>query len=114
MRRSSTPTWPALFACIERGGATIRRSSAGEFHREFARVRSSAAGSVSGSSSWTGGPAPAWYGFRFGCVESYYQAGRDPTRRRLRRLRSLAHSIREAANDGMREYRFLRGGEPFK
>ena len=26
----------------------------------------------------------------------------------------LAHTIREASNDGMREYRFLRGGEPFK
>jgi CelD/BcsL family acetyltransferase involved in cellulose biosynthesis len=26
----------------------------------------------------------------------------------------LAHSIREAMRDGMREYRLLRGGEPYK
>jgi len=62
-----------------------------------------------------GRPAAAWYGFRFGNVESYYQAGRDPGRSDDSvGFVLLAHSIREAAVDGMREYRFLRGAEPFK
>lgn len=62
-----------------------------------------------------GHPVSAWYGFRFGRVESYYQAGRDPAwERHSVGLVLLAHSIRAAAEDGMREYRFLRGGEAFK
>ncbi len=62
-------------------------------------------------------PRAAWYGFRFGGAESYYQAGRDlhPVWDKYRLgFVLLAHSIREAANDGAREYRFLRGSEDFK
>lgn len=57
----------------------------------------------------------AWYGFRFAGVESYYQAGRDSSLRDASvGLVLLAHSIREAAQDGMIEYRLLRGDERFK
>ena len=60
-------------------------------------------------------PAAAWYGFRFAGIESYYQAGRDP---RLGEQSVgfvlLAHSIRQAAEEGMHEYRLLRGNESFK
>ena len=57
----------------------------------------------------------AWYGFRFAGVESYYQAGRDPSLRDASvGLVLLAHSIRAAAEDGMTEYRLLRGDERFK
>jgi CelD/BcsL family acetyltransferase involved in cellulose biosynthesis len=60
-------------------------------------------------------PAAAWYGFRFAGVESYYQAGRDPAAGdEPVGFVLLAHSIREAAADGMREYRLLRGAESFK
>jgi CelD/BcsL family acetyltransferase involved in cellulose biosynthesis len=60
-------------------------------------------------------PVAAWYGFRFAGVESYYQAGRDPAvSEEAVGLVLLAHSIREAAADGMREYRLLRGAESFK
>ena len=60
-------------------------------------------------------PVAAWYGFRFAGVESYYQAGRDPSLRDASvGLVLLAHSIREAAEDGMTEYRLLRGDEGFK
>jgi CelD/BcsL family acetyltransferase involved in cellulose biosynthesis len=86
-----------------------------EFHREFARVALQRGWLRLWLLVLDGRPAAAWYGFRFGGVESYYQAGRDP------RFADasvgfvlLAHSIREAATDGMREYRFLRGAEPFK
>jgi CelD/BcsL family acetyltransferase involved in cellulose biosynthesis len=62
-----------------------------------------------------GRPAAAWYGFRLGGREWYYQAGWDPARARDGiGLVLLAHTVREAMRDGMREYRFLRGGEPFK
>jgi CelD/BcsL family acetyltransferase involved in cellulose biosynthesis len=62
-----------------------------------------------------GRPAAAWYGFRYGGAEWYYQAGRDP---RLDALSVgfvlLAHTVREALADGVDEYRLLRGGEPYK
>jgi CelD/BcsL family acetyltransferase involved in cellulose biosynthesis len=60
-------------------------------------------------------PAAAWYGFRFGGVESHYQGGRDPDWRRSSvGLVVLAHSLRESLRDGTREYRFLRGSESYK
>jgi CelD/BcsL family acetyltransferase involved in cellulose biosynthesis len=62
-----------------------------------------------------GRPAAAWYGFRFGGREWYYQAGWDPARARdAVGFVLLAHSVRAAMADGMSEYRFLRGGEAFK
>lgn len=85
------------------------------FHREFA----SAALEKGWLRLWflelDGRPAAVWYGFRFGQVEAFYQSGRDP------RWDSaslgfilLAHSIKEALDDGVREYRLLRGDEPYK
>jgi CelD/BcsL family acetyltransferase involved in cellulose biosynthesis len=57
----------------------------------------------------------AWYGLRFGGVESYYQAGRDPAWDRFAvGFVLLAHSIREAIADGMEEYRLGRGAERYK
>jgi dTDP-4-amino-4,6-dideoxygalactose transaminase/CelD/BcsL family acetyltransferase involved in cellulose biosynthesis len=57
----------------------------------------------------------AWYGFRFAGVESFYQSGRVPWPGEISLgLVLLAHTIREALDDGVAEYRFLRGGEPYK
>jgi CelD/BcsL family acetyltransferase involved in cellulose biosynthesis len=57
----------------------------------------------------------AWIGFRYAGVESYYQGGRDPAWDRTSvGLVLVLHTIREALVDGMREYRFLRGDEPYK
>ena len=62
-----------------------------------------------------GRPVAAWYGLRLGGTEFYYQAGRDPAFDRWSvGLVLLAHTIRAAAEDGMREYRLLRGGEGYK
>ena len=60
-------------------------------------------------------PVAAWYGFRFAGREFYYQAGRDPEFANLS-IGSvlLAHTIRAALNDGVREYRLLRGDESYK
>jgi CelD/BcsL family acetyltransferase involved in cellulose biosynthesis len=62
-----------------------------------------------------GRPAAAWYGFRYGGAEWYYQAGRDPQHDRLSiGFVLLAHTIREALDAGVDEYRLLRGDEPYK
>jgi CelD/BcsL family acetyltransferase involved in cellulose biosynthesis len=85
------------------------------FHRDFAPVALNRGWLRLWFLYVDGQPAAAWYGFRFGNVESYYQAGRDPVRSdESVGFILLAHSIREAAADGMHEYRFLRGAEPFK
>ena len=68
---------------------------------------------------WTleldGRPAAAWLGFRFGGAEWYYQAGRDPAlEREAVGFVLMAHTVREALNDGVGEYRLLLGGEAYK
>jgi CelD/BcsL family acetyltransferase involved in cellulose biosynthesis len=53
--------------------------------------------------------------FRFGRIEWYYQAGRDPAfERQAVGFVLLVHSLREAFEDGLQEYRLLRGAEPYK
>jgi CelD/BcsL family acetyltransferase involved in cellulose biosynthesis len=62
-----------------------------------------------------GRPRAALHGFRLGDVESFYQSGRDPTfDDRSVGFVVLLHAIREALADGMKEYRLLLGGEPYK
>jgi CelD/BcsL family acetyltransferase involved in cellulose biosynthesis len=57
----------------------------------------------------------ALYGFRFAGTESYYQAGRDPAWNHYRiGFVLLAHAIRRAAEEGVAEYRLLRGREDYK
>lgn len=60
-------------------------------------------------------PVAAWYGLRYAGIESFYQSGRDPALDRLNvGFVLLCHTIRCAFEDGMREYRFGLGGEPYK
>jgi CelD/BcsL family acetyltransferase involved in cellulose biosynthesis len=95
-----------------RGSGFVRWEA---FHRVFAAIALERGWLRLWFLELDGRPAAAWYGFRFGKVESYYQAGRDPGRSdQSVGFVLLAHSIREAAGDGMREYRFLRGAERFK
>jgi CelD/BcsL family acetyltransferase involved in cellulose biosynthesis len=57
----------------------------------------------------------AWYGFRFAQIDWYYQSGRDPLwERQSVGFVLLAHTIAAAFDDGMLEYRLLRGGEGYK
>jgi dTDP-4-amino-4,6-dideoxygalactose transaminase/CelD/BcsL family acetyltransferase involved in cellulose biosynthesis len=85
------------------------------FHREF--------GARAAERGWLrlwlleldGEPAAAWYGFRYAGVESHYQSGRDPRFDRLSTgMALLAHTIQAALDDGLCEYRMLRGAEPIK
>ena len=60
-------------------------------------------------------PVAAWHGFQVGRIANYYQAGRDPAYERLSvGFVLLAHTVRSAIEEGAAEYRFGRGGEPFK
>jgi dTDP-4-amino-4,6-dideoxygalactose transaminase/CelD/BcsL family acetyltransferase involved in cellulose biosynthesis len=60
-------------------------------------------------------PVAALSGFRFAGTESHYQGGRDPAwSSHSLGFVLLAHAIEQAANDGMQEYRLLRGGEAYK
>lgn len=85
------------------------------FHLDFARTAMDRGWLRLWTMELDGSPVAAWYGFRYAGIETYYQAGRDP---RLERLRVgtvlLAHTIRSACEDGMREYRFGLGGEDYK
>ena len=85
------------------------------FHREFAALALERGWLRLWFLELDGRPAAAWYGFRFGGVESFYQSGRA----RSHESGSvgfvlLSHTIREAINDGCDEYRFLRGAEAYK
>ena len=60
-------------------------------------------------------PVAAYYGFRFGATEWYYQAGRDPAWDGTAVGQVLlAHSIRMALQDGVESYRFGVGNEHYK
>jgi CelD/BcsL family acetyltransferase involved in cellulose biosynthesis len=86
-----------------------------KFHREFAARALELGWLRLWFMELDGTAVAAWYGFRFGGVEHAYQSGRE---RSLDRQSVgsvlLVHSIREALQDGIREYRFLRGGEAYK
>jgi CelD/BcsL family acetyltransferase involved in cellulose biosynthesis len=85
------------------------------FHREIARQALGQGRLRLWVVELDGRAAAAWLGFRFGNVESYYQAGRDPAHDAdSLGLVLLAHTIRAALDDGVEEYRFLRGSEPYK
>jgi len=85
------------------------------FHREFALCAFERGWARLWLLEVSGRPVAALYGFRFRDVEAYYQAGRDPAWDRASvGFVLLAHSIREALADGMREYRFLAGDQEYK
>jgi peptidoglycan/xylan/chitin deacetylase (PgdA/CDA1 family)/CelD/BcsL family acetyltransferase involved in cellulose biosynthesis len=85
------------------------------FHREFAAVALERGWLRLWLLELDGRPAAAWYGLRFGGVEHYYQSGRDPAFDSLSAaFVLLAHTIRSALDDGVREYRFGRGQDPYK
>jgi CelD/BcsL family acetyltransferase involved in cellulose biosynthesis len=85
------------------------------FHRDFASVALDRGWLRLWSLEVDGTTVAAWHGFRFGGLESYYQSGRDPEWDSYRvGFVLLTHTMREAFNDGMGEYRMLRGAEAYK
>jgi CelD/BcsL family acetyltransferase involved in cellulose biosynthesis len=84
-------------------------------HRDFARAAQDRGWLALRLLECAGRPIAALYAFRYGGVEWYYQAGRDPAWDRWSPgFVLLCTAIREAMADGLAEYRLLRGGEPYK
>jgi CelD/BcsL family acetyltransferase involved in cellulose biosynthesis len=97
------------------GESSVFTGKGEAFHLEFARQALERGWLRLWTMELDGRPVAAWYGLRYGGIESYYQAGRDPAVDGLSvGFVLLCHSIRSAFEDGMREYRFGSGGEPYK
>jgi len=94
------------------------RAFAGEreaLHRDFARRALERGWLRLWLLELDGEPVAAWYGFRFGGAEWFYQSGRDPARDDLSvGFVLMVHTIRSALDDGMQTYHLLRGGEEYK
>jgi len=85
------------------------------FHREFAAIALERGWLRLWICEVDGAPVAAWYGLRYADCECFYQSGRDPSwDEHSVGFVLLAHTIRSAFQDGMREYRFLRGGDAYK
>jgi len=97
------------------GASSFQRDAVLAFHREFAAVALGRGWLRLWTMEVDGEPAAAWYGFRFGGIESFYQSGRD---RRFDRFSvgflMLMRTIQAAFEDGLDTYAFLRGDEPYK
>ncbi len=97
------------------GEGAFQREAVVAFHHDFA----AAALERGWLRLWTmevdGEPAAAWYGFRFGGAESFYQSGRDPRFDRFSiGFLMLMRTVQAAFEDGLDRYAFLRGDEPYK
>lgn len=97
------------------GAGNAFSSQAGEaFHRDFART-ACAHGWLALYLLETAGRAVAGiYTLRFGGAISMYQSAAVADGPRSAGTALLAHVVQEAASAGVREYRFLRGGEDYK
>jgi CelD/BcsL family acetyltransferase involved in cellulose biosynthesis len=85
------------------------------FHRDFAAVALERGWLRLWICEVDGRAVAAWYGLRYAGSECFYQSGRDPDwDAQSVGFILLAHSIRCAFEDGMTEYRFLRGGDAYK
>lgn len=97
------------------GEGAFQREQVVAFHHDFA----AAALARGWLRLWTmeidGKPAAAWYGYRFGGAESFYQSGRDPSFDRFSiGFLMLMRTVQAAFEDGLDRYSFLRGDEPYK
>jgi len=96
-------------------GQDTRFSQTRRFHRAFAALALERGWLRLWIAEVGGRPAAAWYGFRYAGIESFYQTGRDPAFDSTSvGFVLLTHTIRSAVEDGVSEYRFLRGGEHYK
>jgi CelD/BcsL family acetyltransferase involved in cellulose biosynthesis len=97
------------------GSESRKLQSRRAFHQEFARLALDRGWLRLWTLEVDGGPVAIWYGIRFAGVDTYYQSARDPSfEGDSIGLVLLAHTIREAHQDHVSEYRFGRGGEAYK
>jgi CelD/BcsL family acetyltransferase involved in cellulose biosynthesis len=103
----------ALHAARWRDGSRFLGDAA--FHRDFAAVARGRGWLRLWFLEADGHAVSASLGFRYAGVEFDYQGGRDPSWSKSSvGLLLVARAIRGALEDGLREYRFLRGDEPYK
>lgn len=96
-------------------GGSFGRDSVAPFHLDFAPTALERGWLRLWTMRVDGEPAAAWYGFRFGRTEAYYQSGRDPRFDRYSvGFLMLARTIQAAFDDGLDRYGFLRGDEAYK
>jgi CelD/BcsL family acetyltransferase involved in cellulose biosynthesis len=98
-----------------KGGTSFGRDTVIPFHLDFAATAQEKGWLRLWEMRIDGEPAAAWYGFRFGDVEAYYQSGRDPRFDRFSvGFLMLTRTIQAAFDDGLSAYGFLRGNESYK
>jgi CelD/BcsL family acetyltransferase involved in cellulose biosynthesis len=103
----------ALHAARWPDGTSFLRHA--DFHRDFAAVACRRGWLRMWFLELDGRAVAAFYGFRYAGVEFDYQGGRDPAWQSASiGTLLLGHSMRSALEDGVREYRFLRGEEAYK
>jgi CelD/BcsL family acetyltransferase involved in cellulose biosynthesis len=96
-------------------GSVAFAGARADFHRDLARVMLERGWLRLWFLELDGQPVAAWHGFRYAGAEWFYQSGRDPSWERSSvGLVLLAHTIRAAIEDGIGDYRLLRGGEQYK
>jgi CelD/BcsL family acetyltransferase involved in cellulose biosynthesis len=95
-------------------GQETRFSEEEAFHREFAALAQKRGWLRFWFLELDDEPVAAWYGFRYCGIEYFYQAGRDPQCEGSPGFVLFCHTIRQALEDGVREYLLLRGDEAYK
>jgi CelD/BcsL family acetyltransferase involved in cellulose biosynthesis len=99
----------------KRWGGVTPFVGAAPFHKEFARHALGRGWLRLWFLEIDNRPVAAELGFRFGGVESFYQSGREPAFENVPLgFLVLTNAVREGIADGIREFRLLRGGEPYK
>jgi CelD/BcsL family acetyltransferase involved in cellulose biosynthesis len=84
------------------------------FHRRFAQIAFARGWLRLWVLEVRGAIEAVWYGFRFADSDAHYQSGRSSTCPAGGGNLLVASAVRSALEDGLREYRFLRGGESYK
>ncbi len=85
------------------------------FHRDVARLALENGWLRLWFAYLDGEPAAAWYGFRLGGADWFYQSGRDPQYdRQSVGFVLMAHTLRDAVQSGMGTYKLLLGAEEYK
>lgn len=85
------------------------------FHREFAREALANGWLRFWIAYLDERPAAAWYGFRFGGADWFYQSGRDPEQESTSiGFVLMTHTVRDAVQSGSSAYKLLLGGEEYK
>lgn len=85
------------------------------FHQEFAAIALERGWLRLWLAEAGGTAVAAWYGFRFGRTDFFYQFGRDPAWDRYSiGFVLLAHTVRDSTESGAKTYRLLRGAEAYK